>query len=104
MPRSALGLATGSPSTATSPRVGLRKPATALSSVDFPQPFGRVVAQAEIRDRDFALLDRCSGCRGHVLAHGMTTRPTPRISALDPRPSTPMQIMPSAMSAYCTSE
>jgi hypothetical protein len=40
MPRSALGLATGSPSTATSPRVGLRKPATALSSVDFPQPDG----------------------------------------------------------------
>ena len=40
MPRSALGLSTGSPSTATSPRVGLRKPATALSSVDLPQPDG----------------------------------------------------------------
>jgi len=32
--------ATGTPSTATVPRVGLRKPATALSSVDFPQPDG----------------------------------------------------------------
>ncbi len=74
MPRSALGPSTGSPSTVTVAAVGLRKPATALSSVDLPQPDGpmietnspgltwidtsvtastapsqRVVAQAEIR-------------------------------------------------------
>ena len=40
MPRSALGRSTGSSSTVTLPRVGFRNPATALSSVDFPQPDG----------------------------------------------------------------
>ena len=43
MPRSALGPFTRSPSTVTMPVVGLRKPATALSSVDFPQPEGPTI-------------------------------------------------------------
>ena len=40
MPRSAPGPFTGSPSTVTLPAVGFRKPATALSKVDLPQPDG----------------------------------------------------------------
>ncbi|MGY3561386.1 hypothetical protein ACVWXP_004655 [Bradyrhizobium sp. USDA 4463] len=43
MPRSALGPFTRSPSTVTIPVVGLRKPATALSRVDFPQPEGPTI-------------------------------------------------------------
>ena len=43
MPRSALGPLTGSPSTVTVPVVGFRNPATAFSSVDFPQPDGPTI-------------------------------------------------------------
>jgi len=68
------------------------------------RPSRRVGGLAELLDRGFAMLNRCGRGYGHVVAHGMTTPPRTRISALEPRPSTPMQIMPSAMSAYCTSE
>src|SRR6267142_1666595 len=40
MPRSADGFVTSKPSTTTRPRLGCTKPATMLSSVDFPQPDG----------------------------------------------------------------
>mgnify|MGYP003693897569 CR=1 FL=1 len=59
----------------------------------------RVVGQPEIRDRrhdPFAAMP-VGAC--HVCAHGITTWPRPRIAALEASPSTPMQIMPSAMSA-----
>src|SRR5258707_5196443 len=73
----------------------------------FDRALERVVAQAKIADVDAALRGR--GCFAfavfaHDRFHGMTSRPNPRISALDPRPSTPMQIIPSAISAYWTSE
>src|SRR5258708_1013900 len=73
----------------------------------FDRTLERVVAQAEIPDVDAALRGR--GCFAvavfaHDRFHGMTRRPNPRISALDPRPSTPMQTIPSAISAYWTSE
>src|SRR5258708_25577460 len=73
----------------------------------FDRALERVVAQAEIPDVDATLRGR--GCFAfavfaHDRFHSMTKRPKPRISALDPRPSTPMQIIPSAISAYWTSE
>src|SRR5262249_32257172 len=66
-----------------------------------------LVAQREILDLDMApgrthidpALDRA-----HFDLHGMTSCPAPRIRRLDPNPNTPMAIIPSAMSAYWTSE
>jgi hypothetical protein len=60
----------------------------------------RIVRKTEIPDVDESLW-----LVAHVVrAHGMTTCPRPRIAALEASPRTPMQIIPSAMSEYCTSE
>ena len=40
----------------------------------------------------------------HECPQGMATWPRPRMSALEARPSTPIVIIPSAMSGYCTRE
>src|SRR3954468_13318308 len=69
----------------------------------FDRPLDAVVAEGEVLDLDMAL--RClDNDLTHLDLHGITNCPAPRINMLDPRPSTPIAIMPSAMSAYWTSE
>src|SRR5262249_35227459 len=70
-----------------------------------------LVAQREILHFDMALRRarpapafRLPLNLAHVGLQGMTSCPAPRIKRLDPRPRTPIAIMPSAMSAYWTSE
>src|SRR4051794_27752898 len=67
------------------------------------RPLDAIVAEGEVPDVDMSLgwLGRNLG---HFNLHGITNCPAPRINMLDPRPSTPIAIMPSAMSAYWTSE
>ena len=119
-----------SSSSVTSPAVGLRKPATALSRVDLPQPDGPmietnspgltwieasahrfdrtvdgVVAEAEVADVDVALLGRSRrSAQRHVRLHGMTSGRC-RGSARSIRGrGRRCRSCPSAMSGYCTSE
>ena len=70
---------------------------------DLNRPLDAFIAEGEIPDLDMAL--RCFGQDFvHFSLHGITNCPAPLISRLDPRPSTPIAIMPSAMSAYWTRE
>src|SRR3954453_8320042 len=65
----------------------------------FDRPLDAVVAEGEVPDLDMALRG-LENDLAHFSLHGITNCPAPRISMLDPRPSTPIAIMPSAMSAY----
>src|SRR6202035_405288 len=74
-------------------------------ALDLDVAIDRIVGEPEVAHLDQALeRDAGSGGEHQARLHGMTMRPIPPIAALEPRPSTPMQIMPSAMSGYCTSE
>ena len=63
-----------------------------------------VVAEREISDLDMAFPFARQNLTHLVDLHGITRCPAPLISTLDPSPSTPIAIMPSAMSGYWTSE
>ena len=77
MPRSAPGPRTGSPSSSTSPCVGVSSPATMRSSVDLPQPEGPSTVM-----KSLSATSRSVGCSASVGAPRFTpgkVRPTPRM-------------------------